>query len=120
MIKKSLICIYLTILCIFSLSCAKKMQGESPGGCVEGVILDRDSHSTLDSAKVSMSYTIEGLDETENIAYSDETGNYLLYSGFLTGKYYLKAEKQGFLAKIDSVTIVVDDTVTANFELRKE
>lgn len=104
-ISLKIIALLLLVLC----SCSEETIDDSGTGIVKGRVVDSGTFEPIANARVSSS-------PTSNTVFTDEEG-YFEMEDVLVGKYSFQAQKQGYIAKFEAVTVTADIASQIVFEL---
>lgn len=110
MMKKIIYIFVLISYCAFFLGCSEDKLTFSETGEVTGRVVMAESFEPIENAKVSIS-------PSNNTVFSDVDG-YFIFEEIAVGDYSVQAEKEGFLAGYEPVSISADATINVIFELQ--
>jgi hypothetical protein len=106
--KIHLISILLSML--FLCSCSEEKVAGDDFGTIEGKVVSAVDFKPLANVKVFSS-------PNSSIVFTDEAGNFVI-SNVKVGDYSLEAQKEGYLAKFEPVTVIKDRSASVVFELK--
>lgn len=107
--KKIVYIFVLISYCSFYLSCSEDKLTFSETGILTGRVVEAESFEPVENSKVSIS-------PSNNTVFSDVDG-YFVFDEVPIGDYSVQAEKEGFLAGFEPVSITADATINLIFEL---
>ncbi|RPD98809.1 hypothetical protein EGM88_06370 [Aureibaculum marinum] len=93
-------------------SCSEDRIDPIGEGTITGKVVKAKSFEPIANVKVSIS-------PTNNTAFTDSTGNFTIFD-VPAGDYSGQAEKDGYLAKIEAVTVTADNATNLIFELEDD
>lgn len=96
---------------LFLVSCSEEKIGESEYGTVTGKVVTADTFEPMENVKILSS-------PTSSTVFTDETGKFTV-SNVKVGEYSFQAQKDGYIAKFEAVTITANNTSEIVFELSK-
>ncbi|WP_262410495.1 carboxypeptidase-like regulatory domain-containing protein [Flavobacterium johnsoniae] len=92
-------------------SCSEEKIGESEFGTVTGKVVSADTFEPMENVKILSS-------PTSSTVFTDETGKFTV-SNVKVGEYSFQAQKDGYVAKFEAVTVTANNTSEIVFELSK-
>jgi hypothetical protein len=95
---------------LFLSSCSEEKLAGDEFGTIEGKVVSAVDFKSLANVKVFSS-------PNSSIVFTDEAGNFVI-SNVKVGDYSLEAQKEGFLAKFEPVTVIKDRSASVVFELK--
>ncbi|MCP2026154.1 Tol biopolymer transport system component [Flavobacterium sp. HSC-32F16] len=96
---------------LFLVSCSEEKIGESEFGTVTGKVVSADTFEPMENVKILSS-------PTSSTVFTDETGKFTV-SNVKVGEYSFQAQKDGYVAKFEAVSITANNTSEIVFELSK-
>src|SRR6187431_39666 len=96
---------------LFLISCSEEKIGGSEYGTVTGKVVNADTFEPMANVKILSS-------PTTSTVFTDAEGKYTV-SNVKVGEYSFQAQKEGFVAKFESVSVTVNNTSEVVFELKK-
>lgn len=102
----------LAICIVFFTNCTEDAINVVGQGTITGRVVEAETFEPIENAKVTIS-------PTNNATFSDEDGNFIL-KDVPEGDYSAQAEKDGYLAKIEPVTVTEGNDVNVIFEMDDE
>lgn len=105
---------YISVIFISALlfSCDKEVIDETGFGTVKGRVVKEETFEPLANVKVSSNPATSSV-------FTDENGYYTLYN-VPTGTYAFQAQKDGFVARFESGTVPLNNTIEIVFELKPQ
>lgn len=103
---------FLIISGLLVTSCSEDRINPIGEGTITGKVVKAKSFEPLANVKVSLS-------PTNNTVFTDSSGNFTLID-VPAGDYSAQAEKDGFLARIEAVTVTADNATNLVFELEDD
>ncbi|WP_343588544.1 carboxypeptidase regulatory-like domain-containing protein [Flavobacterium sp.] len=92
-------------------SCSEEKIGESQFGTVTGKVVNSDTFEPMENVKILSS-------PTTSTVFTDAEGKFTV-SNVKVGEYSFQAQKDGFIAKFEAVTVTANNTSEIVFELSK-
>ena len=102
--------IFILFSLLFLGSCSEDKLAGDEFGTIEGKVVSAIDFKPLANVKVFSS-------PNSSITFTDEAGNYVL-SNVKVGDYSLEAQKEGYIAKFESATVLKDKATNVVFELK--
>lgn len=99
------------VLLLFLASCAEEKIGETEYGTVTGRVVHADTFVPMENVKILSS-------PTTSTVFTDAEGKFSV-SNVKVGEYSFQAQKDGFVAKFESVSVTASNTSEVVFELSK-
>ncbi|MHC0445611.1 carboxypeptidase regulatory-like domain-containing protein [Flavobacterium sp. 3-218] len=96
---------------LFLVSCSEEKIGESEFGTVTGKVVNSETFEPMENVKILSS-------PTTSTVFTDAEGKFTV-SNIKTGEYSFQAQKDGFVAKFEAVTVTANNTSEIVFELSK-
>lgn len=96
---------------LFFISCSEEKIGDSDFGTVTGRVVNADTFEPIENVKILSS-------PTTNTMFTDAEGTFT-FSNVKAGEYSFQAQKDGFIAKFEAVTVTLNNTAQVVFELSK-
>ncbi|MBE8723738.1 carboxypeptidase regulatory-like domain-containing protein [Flavobacterium hungaricum] len=96
---------------LFLVSCSEEKIGDTEFGTVTGKVVNSDTFEPMENVKILSS-------PTTSTVFTDADGKFTV-SGVKTGEYSFQAQKDGFVAKFEAVTVTANNTSEIVFELSK-
>lgn len=96
---------------LFLVSCSEEKIGDTEFGTVTGKVVNSDTFEPMENVKILSS-------PTTSTVFTDADGKFTV-SNVKTGEYSFQAQKDGFVAKFEAVTVTVNNTSEIVFELSK-
>ena len=96
---------------LFLVSCSEEKIGESEYGTVTGKVVSADTFEPMENVKILSS-------PTSSTVFTDETGKFTV-SNVKVGEYSFQAQKEGYVAKFEAVSVTANNTSEIVFELSK-
>lgn len=96
---------------LFLVSCSEEKIGESEYGTVTGKVVSADTFEPMENVKILSS-------PISSTIFTDETGKFTV-SNVKVGEYSFQAQKDGYIAKFEAVSITANNTSEIVFELSK-
>jgi Tol biopolymer transport system component len=103
LVLKVLMCFILLV------SCSEEQIVEGGDGSVKGRVVNSSTFEPIANARISTS-------PATNTFFSDKDGNFT-FDKVAVGKYSFQAQKDGFIAKFESVNVTVNNTTEIVFEM---
>lgn len=101
--------VFLFCILIFS-SCSEEKVGGTEYGIVTGRVVNDDDFEPMANVKITSS-------PASNIVFTDEEGKFIMPK-VKVGEYSFQAQKEGYAAKFESVTVTMNNTSEVVFELK--
>jgi hypothetical protein len=98
-------------LALLFFSCSKEDFQETGLGVVKGRVFEEDTFNPIANAKVSSS-------PNSSTVFTDSSG-YFFMENVPVGTYSFQAQKDDYIAKFESGTVIADAIIELNFELKK-
>lgn len=96
---------------LFLVSCSEEKIGDTEFGTVTGKVVNNDTFEPMENVKIVSN-------PTTSTVFTDADGKFTI-SSVKTGEYSFQAQKDGFVAKFEAVTVTVNNTAEIVFELSK-
>ena len=96
---------------LFLVSCSEEKIGDTEFGTVTGKVVNSDTFEPMENIKILSS-------PTTSTVFTDAEGKFTV-SNVKTGEYSFQAQKEGFVAKFEAVTVTANNTSEIVFELGK-
>ena len=96
---------------LFLVSCSEEKIGDSEYGTVTGRVVNASTFEPMENVKILSS-------PTTSTVFTDAEGKFTV-SNVKIGEYSFQAQKDGFIAKFEAVTVTANNTSEAVFELQK-
>lgn len=107
--KTALKYISLIVLTLLFNNCSEDKISLSTTGTITGKVVSLGDNLPLENTRVSTS-------PNSSIVFTDAQGNFVIENA-LIGTYSVQAQKEGFLTKFESATVIADAAVNVIFEL---
>jgi hypothetical protein len=111
LIMKYLYKIASVLFLLFLVSCSEEKIGEYEFGTVTGRVVNADTFEPMENVKILSS-------PTTSTVFTDAEGKFTV-SNVKSGEYSFQAQKDGFVAKFEAVTLTGNNTSEVVFELKK-
>lgn len=108
--QKTLHILSLFLIFLFS-SCSKENFEETGFGTIKGRVVEEITFAPIANAKVSTS-------PSSSIVFTDANGYYTL-SNIKIGQYSIQAQKENYIARFESATVLLNTEIQVNLELKK-
>jgi len=95
----------------FLISCSEEKIGEAEFGAVSGRVVNAETFEPMENVKILSS-------PTSSTVFTDSSGKFSI-SNVKVGEYSFQAQKDGFIAKFESVSVTANNTSEVVFELSK-
>ncbi|MFH6992477.1 carboxypeptidase regulatory-like domain-containing protein [Flavobacterium sp. FlaQc-48] len=95
---------------LFLVSCSEEKIGDSEYGTVTGRVVNADTFVPVENVKILSS-------PTSSTVFTDADGKFTV-SNVKTGEYSFQAQKDGFVAKFEAITVTANNTSEIVFELK--
>ncbi len=109
MMKTKFKYIYLSLFLIFFINCSEDKISSTGKGTITGKVVTVGDNEPLENVKISTN-------PSSSIVFSNADGEFELL-GVVIGDYSIQAEKTGYLAQFEGVTVVDEGTVNVIFEM---
>jgi len=110
--KTALKYIGLILITLLVSNCSEDKITLSTTGTITGKVVSIGDNVPLENTKVSTN-------PSSSIVFTDAAGNFVI-NNVTTGTYSVQAQKEGFLTKFESATVIPDAPVNVIFELDVE
>lgn len=100
-----------SFLLLLFYSCSKEDIVENGFGSVQGKVVKEITFEPLANVKISTN-------PNSSTVFTDSLG-YFKLDNVPAGTYSLQAQKDGFVAKFESITVIINNTIQANVELKE-
>ena len=111
LIMKYLYKIASVLFLLFLVSCSEEKIGDSEFGTVTGRVVNAATFEPMENVKILSS-------PTTSTVFTDAEGKFTV-SNVKVGEYSFQAQKDGFVAKFEAVSVTVNNTSEIVFELNK-
>lgn len=111
LIMKYLYKIASVLFLLFLVSCSEEKIGDSEFGTVTGKVVNGDTFAPMENVKILSS-------PATSTVFTDADGKFTV-SNVKVGDYSFEAQKDGYVAKFEAVTVSVNNTSEVVFELKK-
>ncbi|WP_125719228.1 carboxypeptidase regulatory-like domain-containing protein [Flavobacterium ustbae] len=99
------------IFLVVLISCSEEKIGESEFGTVTGKVVNSDTFEPMENVKIVSS-------PTTSTVFTNAEGKFTV-SNIKVGEYSFQAQKEGFVAKFEAVSVTANNTSEIVFELSK-
>lgn len=96
---------------LFLVSCSEEKIGESAFGTVTGRVVMADTFVPMENVKIITS-------PTTSTVFTDADGKFTMIN-VKVGEYSFQAQKEGYIAKFEAITVTENNTSEIVFELKK-
>ncbi|MCL9808373.1 carboxypeptidase-like regulatory domain-containing protein [Flavobacterium luminosum] len=104
--------IVISVVFILILGCSKESFDEGGSGTIKGRVVRDGTFESLANVKISSN-------PNTSIVFTDSTGNFTMQN-IPVGTYSFQAQKEGYVARFESGTILVNEVIEIVFELKPE
>jgi hypothetical protein len=111
LIMKYLYKITNVLFLLFLISCSEEKIGESQVGSVTGRVVSADTFEPMENVKILSS-------PTTSTVFTDAEGKFTI-PNVKVGEYSFQAQKEGYVAKFEAVSVSANNTSEVVFELKK-
>ncbi|MEN2487551.1 carboxypeptidase regulatory-like domain-containing protein [Flavobacterium sp. B11] len=108
---KNLYKIVSAIFLVVLVSCSEEKIGESEFGTVTGKVVNSETFEPMENVKILSS-------PTTSTVFTDAEGKFTV-TNVKVGEYSFQAQKEGFVAKFEAVSVTANNTSEVVFELSK-